>query len=162
MTAWLVKLASVAPAATLTTALPATRSLLTSAPAPVTATTPSPYPLTGISLTVTLPTGRVSGALHAPALTVAFVVPTVNPNSVPTATPVPATLQTRNVPVGGGGGVSLLVKVTLLRLAPLPAVTFTLALPGARAFESPRPPRDAHTPARGKPVPAPPGAPTLP
>src|SRR5437763_8944964 len=114
----LVKLTSVAPEATLTTALPLATSLLTSVPTPLTVMAVTAKPVAAVSVTVTLPAGRVSGALHEPAFAVVFVVPTVNANSVPSFTPGPATLHTRSVAGGGGGGggATLLVNVTVVPL----------------------------------------------
>src|SRR5439155_18275964 len=117
-----------------TTAVPLAVSLLTSVPVPATAIALTASPAVAVSLTVTLPIGSLIGSPQEPALTLLAALPTVNLNSWPAAMPGPATLQIRRLPVGGG--VTLLVKVTVVWLVTLPAGTFTVTVAFATSSET--------------------------
>ena len=114
------------PAVTVTVAVPVGRLLLTSAPAGATVTDVSVVPLGKVSVITVGPGATVSTGLHEPAATVTGVPPTLNTKFVPTATPVPAVLQTCKVPVTG---------LTVFRNVAVvcdPAVTVTVAVPVGR------------------------------
>jgi hypothetical protein len=89
--------------ATLTIAVRALRSPLTSEPAPATVMSVTRTPVVADSVTVRLPAGSVMGRLQEPASTVTDVEPAVKLNGVPWTTPLPATCRPSPCPEGRCG-----------------------------------------------------------
>ena len=119
------------PAATITVAGPAARSLLTSDPPGEALMAVNCTPMGRVSVTITGPAGNTSGAPQepagaGPAGTVTGVPATLNVKFVPSTMPVPATLQICRNPVVG---VTESVKVAIVCA---PAMTVTVAVPAAK------------------------------